>query len=304
MRSIYLFPLLFLCLTLNSQTPGGQMYFADVDVFNNPGPGQGVVRYLSCGDIDITAAITMEAWVRFAIPTDNQKIMGKVDANGGAFFDDGYLLGVNNSRINPEIWTPTNQQFTEGFIPPVSIWHHIAVTYAVGGDYKAYLDGNLVYEQAAGGTNIVNDNTDFIIGIAPWDLSSFMSFGSMDEIRLWEVARTEEEIRYGMFRNLSGVENGLVLYMNFDNDDGSPTIPDLSAANHDCSKNNMDATNFIESDCVIGNAATQMMHELAGIWFASNAFLQDPRVVETNNGLSLSAQFNGQDTSAYVVWGH
>ena len=305
MRSFYLFLCLFFAGILSAQNPGGKTYFADVEVFNEPGPGQGVVRFLSCGDIDITSDLTMEAWVNLAIPTDNQKILGKVDADAGANFNDGYLLGVSNSRINPEVWTPNNQQFNEGFIPPVSTWHHIAVTYKTGGDYKAYLNGTLVYEQAAVGSMIFNDNTDFIIGIAPWDLANFMTFGYIDEVRLWSVERSQVEIRDFMFRNLLGNENGLVLYQNFDNDDGGTTIADLSSAGNDCTKNNMDETNIVDSECIIGSTTTQDgYYELSGLWFASNPFLQDPREVTTLHGLSMSANFNGQDTSAFVVWGH
>ncbi len=290
-----------------AQNPGGRMSFTDVAVFNSPGPGQGVVRYYNCGNdpsVNITDAITMEFWIWMAIPTDNQKILGKVDADAGANFNDGYMTGIANSRINPEIWTPTNQSFSEGFIPPVSTWHHVAVSYTVGGDYYAYLNGNLVYEQAAAGGMIVNDDSDLIIGIAPWDLANFMTFGKIDEVRLWNIERTAGQIKGSMFRTLTGNEAGLVMYQNFDNDDGSDVIVDLSTTGNDCTKVGMDETNILPSDCVMATTTTQTMFDLNGIWFSSDAFLQDPRVVTTTNGLSLLSNFNGLDTAAFVIWGH
>ena len=41
--------------------------------------------------VNITSRM-VETWVKLTIPTDNQKIMGKVDADGGASFNDGYML--------------------------------------------------------------------------------------------------------------------------------------------------------------------------------------------------------------------
>ena len=291
---------------LNAQAPGGKMYFADVSVFNNPGPAQGIVRFFRCGNapsVNITDEITMETWVKLAIPTDNQKIMGKVDADGGANFNDGYMLGINSSRLNPEIWAPANQSFQEGFMPPVSSWHHVAVTYKAGGMYRGYVDGAMVHEQAAAG-QIVNDNSDLIVGISPWDPRFFMTFGSLDEVRIWDVVRTPEEIRENMFKNLNGDEPGLVLYLNMDNDDGTEIIEDLSSQQNHCLKEGMDETNILPSTCPLGNAVTQDQQGLSGIWFASDPFLQDPRTVTTDNGLSLSSFFIGQDSSAFVVWGH
>jgi len=283
------------------------MYFADVNAFNQPGPGQGVVKYLRCGNdnsLNPPSALTMEAWIKPSIPTDNQKIMGKVDANAGAVFNDGYLLGIDNSRLAPEIWTPNNISFQEGFIPPVSTWHHVAVTFEVDGSFNAYLNGEQVYQTSASDQNIVHDNTNFIIGIAPWDLASFMFFGNLDEVRLWNIARTGTQIRYSMFRNLTGNEPGLGLYINFDNEDGSNVIQDLSSKGNDCTKVNFAPENIQSSNCIIADTETQTQQDLNGLWFSSSALLQDPRSVNTANGLSLSSFFNGQDSSAYVVWGH
>ena len=287
--------------------PGGKMYFADVEAFNQPGPGQGVPRYFRCGNapsVNIPFAITMEAWVKLAIPTDNQKIMGKVDANAGAVFNDGYLLGITNSRLAPEIWTPNNNTFNQGFIPPISAWHHVAITYQVGGMYSAYLDGKMVYETNAGNQAIVNDDTEFIIGIAPWDLASFMTFGHVDEVRLWSVARSAEQIKEYMFRNLEGNEFGLALYLNFDNDDGGDVINDLSIEANHCDKVNMDNTNIVSSTCIVADETTQVHEDLMGLWFGNSESFLDPRTTFTDNGLSMSYYFAGQDSTAYVVWGH
>lgn len=308
MRNFYFLTALMLCFTIhtNAQNPGGKSYFADVDVFNSPGPGQGAIRFFNCGNdasLVVEQELTVEFWFKAAIPTDNQKFIGKINSTG-ATFDNGFLVGIANSRINPEVWTPANQNFAEGFIPPIPTWHHVGVTYQSGGMYRAYLNGTLAHEQAATG-DIVSSGADLIIGVGPWgNMDAFMAFGAVDEIRLWNVERTAEEIKANMFKNLTGTEAGLVLYQNFDNDDGGGVVTDLSSAGNDCTKIGMDESNFIDSECVIADVANQNAEDLNAIWFSSNEFLQDPRIVDTDNGLSLTSNFNGQDTSAYVIWGH
>ena len=54
--------------------------------------------------------LTMEAWVKLTDASRNQKIVGKTPAGSG------YLLGVANGQIYPEIWDTngTNYGFTAG----------------------------------------------------------------------------------------------------------------------------------------------------------------------------------------------
>ncbi len=74
------------------------------------------------------------------------------------------------------------------------------------------------------------DKADLFIGKGDPEYSSGEYFhGQFDEIRLWNVARSEKEIRDAMNNRLTGKEKGLVAYWNFD--DG--TANDLTAnGNH------------------------------------------------------------------------
>ena len=47
--------------------------------------------------------------------------------------------------------------------------------------------------------------------------------GSMDEVRIWNTARTQSEIRENMHLTLKGNETGLAAYYQFDNDDIGPS---------------------------------------------------------------------------------
>jgi hypothetical protein len=63
-----------------------------------------------------------------------------------------------------------------------------------------------------------------------WNLGSGAYFnGEFDEIRIWNVARSAEEISSNMNRRLTGTEPGLVAYWNFD--EGSSSLANDSSGN-------------------------------------------------------------------------
>jgi hypothetical protein len=55
--------------------------------------------------------------------------------------------------------------------------------------------------------------------------------GGLDEIRMWNVARTQAQIQAAMAVELTGVEAGLVAYWRFNEASGA-TSADDSPANH------------------------------------------------------------------------
>lgn len=87
-----------------------------------------------------------------------------------------------------------------------STWYHIAATYD-GVSAKYYLNGCMVAELAQAGDLITNDLTAVIGG--RYDDREYWS-GNMDEVRIWNVARTQTEIASNM-NNLSSPTTPLSL---------------------------------------------------------------------------------------------
>jgi len=107
-------------------------------------------------------------------------------------------------------------------------WCHIAVVSGKAG-MKLYVNGGLVGEHNyTGSFSDVNNGEGNYFGKSHWPRNDDFK-GNMDEIRVWDVSRTEKQIQATMHQKLRGNENGLVGLWNFD--DGSAS--DLSDNGHD-----------------------------------------------------------------------
>ena len=111
------------------------------------------------------------------------------------------------------------------------LWHHVAGVYD-GSEMRLYLNGSLVSSVAYTGP-IENVATDLCIGGKSWN-SSYRYLGTIDEVRVWNVARSIDEIRETMNRELYGDETGLIGYWNFNSGSGAIAY-DKSADGNDCS---------------------------------------------------------------------
>ena len=156
------------------------------------------------------------------------------------FFDFGkawqaMVVGnfFNTPDLNFELWLPGRQQHTivAANILRTNEWCHIALVTGKQG-VKLYFDGMLVGTNAfTGSFSAIKNGEHNYLGRNNWKEQSRMSddfHGQIDEVRVWRVARTAEEIRENLFQRLAGKEAGLAGLWNFD--DG--TARD-AAAGHD-----------------------------------------------------------------------
>ena len=109
-------------------------------------------------------------------------------------------------------------------------WTHLAASYVVDGQFlRLYVDGVLTNQTVASANPPVN-------GVGPFIQRIGENFnGLIEEVRMWNVVRTDEEIRnagtYGG-RTLTGAEEGLMAYYRFDDGtsydgiDGTSLNPD------------------------------------------------------------------------------
>jgi hypothetical protein len=172
--------------------------------------------------LDLTNAITIEAWGWFdgSESTPAIEIVKRGDANRG------YVLhatptGWPGERIVGGIF----DAHTNLILPPsasLTGWHHYAWTFD-GSISRVFFDGALLQELPFSGS-IGSTTSDLHLGIGvegdgTWNGGT--AEGWYDEIRIWDHARTLQEIALWHDVPLTGPQPGLVGYWNFDAADGT-----------------------------------------------------------------------------------
>jgi len=96
-------------------------------------------------------------------------------------------------------------------LPPANSWHHVAYTYD-GTTHTLYVDGNAVDAQ----TNPADERTPTSVWLGTLDGSRQMYAGLMDEVRVWNVARTGAQVAADRQHTRPAGVDGLVAYWTFD----------------------------------------------------------------------------------------
>ncbi|MGA0199806.1 MAG: LamG domain-containing protein, partial [Prochlorotrichaceae cyanobacterium] len=112
------------------------------------------------------------------------------------------------------------------------VFHHVAFVKA-GTQLLLYIDGDLA--KGGSGTDTVSGNTQndspLYIGCRGGNSKINFFTGQIAELRLWNKARTEQEIQSDMNRRLTGEEDGLVGYWALHEIQGDK-VSDLKSANN------------------------------------------------------------------------
>ncbi len=127
---------------------------------------------------------------------------------------DFYLLQLNNYKVEGRLRSGDGVftiETAENSISP-DTWYHLALTYD-GMDLILYINGIEAGTTGASG-QISNMTVPLKIGSLEFQTWDFDLDGQVDEVSLWDLALTEQEIQDYMYADLSG-EEGLLGYWNF-----------------------------------------------------------------------------------------
>jgi hypothetical protein len=180
-------------------------------------------------DLDPAATFTIELWIKPARVTGaDQHLVSKwgvvEDASYQVAIADGRLLcGTRNSAAGSNTFAVSNTQLD------VDVWQHVAVVFD-NGEVRLFVHGLL--DSAQPGMHIPQATGQAVsLGREKSHNPNFYS-GLMDEVRIWNVARTAAEIASDMTASLSGSEPGLVAYWPM-NEGAGDTAFDLTGNGHD-----------------------------------------------------------------------
>jgi len=190
----------------------------------------GVDDYVTIPSFDNSANLTVEMWVGFNSLNDNW-LISKRDVNT----HEQWQIIHYNGALGAYIFAGTsNSVIGEVLYSSISAGqkYHIAFTTngVSGGFVNLYVDGAEV-----GTASLSSDmhlyTLDTIIGARPWSLSKGNHDGFIDDIRIWDTVRTQQEIQNNMHKKLTGSETGLIAYYKMNEGNGT-TIIDSAGTNN------------------------------------------------------------------------
>jgi hypothetical protein len=177
--------------------------------------------------LDITGSVTLEAWVRFQNYPNCcwNSVAGKTWSHRTE--DTSYWLMFSNHEGDPTGNSAYGSFGVDGVAQVHAdasairdnAWHHLAIVLDDPADEtRLYIDGLLASTGIQTAPIPVTDFSFYIANAPGHDRRTFE--GDIDEVRLWNLARSGTEILNAMSADLTGHENGLVGYWNFSESSG------------------------------------------------------------------------------------
>ncbi|VGO16047.1 hypothetical protein PDESU_04637 [Pontiella desulfatans] len=175
-----------------------------------------------------TSAFTTEFWMK---TSDTSKDGTPVSYARSGQYNEILMINYRNFRL-----AVGGTETTSGIGSNNDRWNHIAWTWdSVTGTSLLYKNGEMVfsngnhrlaYNMIQNGAFVVGQDQDNLGG----GFATSQSFlGELDELRMWNIVRSQAEIQATMDSVLAGNESGLVSYWNFEGN----TADDLTANAND-----------------------------------------------------------------------
>ncbi|MBU2554762.1 MAG: T9SS type A sorting domain-containing protein [Bacteroidetes bacterium] len=199
-------------------------FSASVIAQNNSLAFDGTNDYVSVPDnstLDLSSAMTLEFWV-YLSGTDGKVVLSKSNSDA----DENFRIYIDQSanQIYFDYGNENQYAQTIEFTLDLYTWYHMAFTVSAGNPGKIYVNGveATTYTAVANAPTPIPTNTHAMeIGGCTAYASYFA--GKLDEIRIWNDIRTEDEIRQNMYRELPDPagESNLVAYYKLNSTSGT-----------------------------------------------------------------------------------
>lgn len=206
-------------------------------------------------EFDYSTGFTMEAWVKSPLPGSNGGYLPVFFLGDGQVSDvEVYIQQSTNYLV-----VVFNRGKASGLggisypIPPNDEWFHLAVTYD-GSSLGVWYDGVAQHPtDVSNPPGALTKTSSSVVNIGYIKSAAFLPawgsknlLGQVDEVRIWDYARSESQIVDHQSTCLGGTEDGLEFY--FKMDEGSGTEVANSSGMDNASMINMDAaTDWVES---------------------------------------------------------
>ncbi|MBD3386234.1 T9SS type A sorting domain-containing protein [candidate division KSB1 bacterium] len=203
------------------------LYFDGIDDF---------VQVANDPSLNVAELFTIEFWIKTSNPSQSwSRVLEK-----GSW--DEYYIGFygRHGKMHGSLRTYITGGYTRMTIPAgpsktvvqPNTWYHVAATYD-GNQATMYINGVPELTKTA----VVSPRSllgDLIIGAVQRDQDTYEYHldATLDELRIWNVARTTQDIVQSIFNEITGTETGLVAYYNF-NEGSGQTLVDYTTHGND-----------------------------------------------------------------------
>ena len=170
--------------------------------------------------------VTLEAWFyrEYALQANTEYIISY-----GALNDVGSMFGMGLQDNNLfASFLGTNYDAASSTSYPLEQWNHFAAVHHGEGVVELFLNGESVYSANMPTPNITAGN----LKIGSYPMSGQNWNGHIDEVRVWNNARSQQEIQNSMHSSLRGTEVGLIGNWAFDENEGNVAHDKSAYENH------------------------------------------------------------------------
>jgi concanavalin A-like lectin/glucanase superfamily protein len=257
------------------------------------------------GDLDVTGDhVTVEAtFKRTASYSGGELYAGDLVSKNSNTSNINYLLRPNTAEI-----TTSNGYFRTPDICDIQInkTYHVAMVYD-GALLKFYRDGFLMSQVPCNGNLVLNNHSATIGSNAgnPSTTPIESMIGYINEVRIWNVARTQSQIRTYMSSSLPNPpsQSGLLAYYTFDsliNKQGNSTWNGNLTGSASINQTNSNCTLVVDSCAITGlNNVENDIYKINAV-FDSSRYLGF-NVNITYNSDTMYGQFEHEEMSGSYI---
>jgi hypothetical protein len=230
------------------------------------GNGANNSRYRTSAVYDVPDSVTVEAWFKPSVVSATwSTILGKGRASS---LNNNYALQFRSTEVRFQCRASDDAllDVTKTQTINTGTWYHLAATRdKTSGDTKIFLNGAQLgtTTTVGAGKTLDQSSNEFRVGAEALNATP-MEEGRVQDVRIWNVVRTPEEIALWYRQALGGTETGLVANYRFDGDwtDSGPNGLDLSSTT---------GTPTLETDAAYGVPVAESLKSVSGLVDVSGA---------------------------------
>ncbi|MEY4933786.1 MAG: hypothetical protein RIS64_145 [Bacteroidota bacterium] len=157
---------------------------------------------------------TVAFWVKSANSASDATLI--TDKNWGSGKNKGWVFAYSTNKIWFNIGDATNRidLYSQTGLND-NQWHHIAASVTRTGNAVLYVDG--VNKHSSSATALTDIYTGYALAMGTDALNNYPYSGQLDEVKIWDVALSQDQIREKMHLTTTSNEANLLNYYQFNN---------------------------------------------------------------------------------------